>query len=177
MRLQGPDWLSGISIGAINSAIIAGNEPDMRLPRLRQFWEQSTSSYPWSTRHFGDDMRRMFTRISGAISMLTGQSGFFTPRFPPAIWQPHGAPAALSFYDTDPLRATLKSLVDFGLINAGKTRLSLGTVNIRLGNFVYFDSTHCRITADHVMASAALPPGFPPIQNRGRILLGRWPRL
>ena len=109
----------------------------------------------------------MFNRASGIASMLSGQSGFFKPRFPPAVWQPHGAPAALSIYDTDPLRATLESLVDFRLINAGRNRLSLGAVNIRLGNFVYFDSTDCRITADHVMASAALPPGFPPIQIEG----------
>ena len=115
----------------------------------------------------GDDMRRMFNRVSGVASMLSGQSGFFEPRFPPAIWQPHGAPAALSVYDTAPLRATLERLVDFERINAGKTRLSLGAVNIRVGNFVYFDSTHRKITADHVMASAALPPGFPPIQIEG----------
>ena len=162
-----PDWLSGISIGAINSAIIAGNEPDMRLPRLREFWEQSTSSFRWPALDLGDDVRRLFNQTSAVSSLLTGQPGFFTPRFIPPFLQPHGASGALSVYDTDPLRKTLEALVDFDRINAGKTRLSLGAVNIRLGNFVYFDSTECRITPDHVMASAALPPGFPPIQIDG----------
>lgn len=162
-----PDWLSGISIGAINSAIIAGNEPDMRLPRLREFWEQSTSSFRWSALHFGDDMRRFFNHTSAISSLVAGQPGFFKPRFIPPVLQPHGAPGALSVYDTSPLRTTLETLVDFDRINAGKIRLSLGAVNIRLGNFVYFDSTECKITPDHVMASAALPPGFPPIQIEG----------
>ncbi len=162
-----PDWLSGISIGAINSAIIAGNEPEMRLPRLRQFWEQSTSSFPCTPADFGDDMRRMFNQMSGLSCALTGQPGFFSPRFPPAFLRPHGAPGALSIYDTSPLRATLEHLIDFDRINAGKTRLSLGAVNIRLGNFVYFDSTERNITAEHVMASAALPPSFPPIEIEG----------
>ena len=162
-----PEWLSGISIGAINSAIIAGNEPDMRLPWLRQFWEQSTSSFPWPALDFGDDQRRVFNHMSAMSSMLSGQTGFFKPRFPPPFLQPHGAPGALSMYDTGPLRDTLGSLIDFERINAGKTRLSLGAVNIRLGNFVYFDSAERNITVDHVMASAALPPGFPPIQIEG----------
>jgi NTE family protein len=162
-----PDWLSGISIGAINAAIIAGNEPDMRLPRLRQFWEQSTSSFRWPALDFGDDMRRAFNYTSAMSALLSGQPGFFKPRFVPPLLQPHGAAGALSVYDTSPLRTTLETLVDFDCINAGKTRLSLGAVNIRLGNFVYFDSTECKITPDHVMASAALPPGFPPIEIEG----------
>jgi len=162
-----PDWLSGISIGAINSAIIAGNEPDMRLSRLRQFWEQSTSSFPWPAPNFGDETRRLFDQLSAGSSILAGQSGFFKPRFPPAFIQPHGAAGALSVYDTSPLRATLEGLIDFERINSGKTRLSLGAVNIRLGNFVYFDNAERKITADHVMASAALPPGFPPIEIDG----------
>ena len=98
---------------------------------------------------------------------LSGQPGFYIPRFPPAFLQPHGAPGALSMYDTSPLRATLEELVDFERINARKIRLSLGAVNIRLGNFVYFDSAKLKITAHHVMASAALPPGFPPIEIEG----------
>jgi NTE family protein len=162
-----PDWLSGISIGAINSAIIAGNEPELRLPKLRQFWEQSTTSFSWPTFDLGDDFRRMFNRISAGSSAFYGQSGFYKPRIPPAFMQPHGAPGALSVYDTSPLRSTLEKLVDFERINAQKTRLSLGAVNIRLGNFVYFDSANDEITPDHVMASAALPPGFPPIKITG----------
>ncbi len=162
-----PDWLSGISIGSINAAIIAGNEPNMRLPRLQQFWEQVTSSFRWPALDSGSDARRLFNSTSAMSSLLSGQPGFFQPRFIPAFLQPHGAPGALSIYDTSPLRTTLEALVDFDRINAGETRLSLGAVNIGLGNFVYFDNTNCNITPDHVMASAALPPGFPPIEIEG----------
>lgn len=86
-----PDWLSGISIGAINSAIIAGNEPEARVPKLRAFWEQMTTSFPWPAFDFGDDARRLFEQLSGFSSVLFGQAGFFTPRYPPAILQPQGA--------------------------------------------------------------------------------------
>jgi len=162
-----PDWLSGISIGAINAAIIAGNEPRMRLPRLREFWEQSTSGFPWPVPDLGDEGRRFFNHISAAASATFGQPGFFTPRLLPPLLQPHGSPSALSVYDTAPLRATLESLIDFDLINSRKTRLSLGAVNIRLGNFIYFDNAERDLTVDHVMASAALPPGFPPVKIEG----------
>ena len=162
-----PDWLCGISIGAINSAIIAGNEPKMRMPRLSQFWNQLTSSFPWPAPDCSYDMRRWFNYWSALSSLFLGQPGFFKPRLIPPFLQPDGASGALSFYDTSPLRTTLEALVNFDRINSGKTRLSLGAVNIRLGNFVYFDSTKCRITPKHVMASAALPPGFPPVEIEG----------
>src|SRR6185437_4499556 len=112
-----PDWLSGISIGAINSSIIAGNEPEQRLSKLRDFWEQTTTSFAWPVFDFGDDVRRLFEQMSGLSSVLFGQSGFFAPRYPPAILRPHGAKGALSVYDTSPLLATLEALVDFDRIN------------------------------------------------------------
>lgn len=164
-----PDWLSGISIGAINASIVAGNAPEDRLPRLRAFWERATTPFLAPAAALGDDLRRLFNQMSGMASAVAGQSGFFRPRFPPAVLQPHGAPGALSVYDVTPLRATLEELIDFDRINANETRLSLGAVNIRLGNFVYFDSAERRITADHVMASAALPPGFPPVEIDGEL--------
>ena len=162
-----PDWLSGISIGSINSAIIAGNEPQMRVARLREFWEQVTTVYPWPDLDFGDVNRRVFEQLSGLASMLFGQTGFFDPRIPPAILSSHGAKPARSVYDTAPLRETLEALVDFDRLNTGKTRLTLGSVNVRLGNVVNFDSHEQEITVDHVMASAAFPPGFPPIEIEG----------
>jgi NTE family protein len=109
----------------------------------------------------------VFNNASAMASMLGGQSGFFKPRLIPPFLQPSGSAGALSVYDTDPLRITLEALVDFDRINAHWTRLSLGAVDIRTGNFVYFDNTTCKITPDHVMASAALPPGFPPIEIDG----------
>ncbi|WP_265516464.1 patatin-like phospholipase family protein [Nitratireductor luteus] len=162
-----PDWLSGISIGAINAAIIAGNEPVDRLSRLTEFWELVTSAFPWPAPISGGDARRMFNAMSAGASMAGGQPGFFSPRLPSMFSWVNRAPGALSAYDTAPLRKTLEQLVDFDRINSGRTRLSLGAVNIRLGNFAYFDSSETRITADHVMASGALPPGFPPICING----------
>jgi NTE family protein len=162
-----PDWLSGISIGAINSAIIAGNEPRMRAARLREFWEQVTTVYPWPHLDSGDVNRRLFEQLSGLASMLFGQTGFFDPRIPPAVLSPHGARSARSVYDTAPLRETLEALIDFDRINAGRTRLTLGSVNVRLGDVVHFDNHEQEIAADHVMASAAFPPGFPPIEIEG----------
>jgi len=159
-----PDWVCGISIGAVNAAIIAGNEPENRVPRLRQFWEQATSSFPWPAPACGDAARRLFNALSAQTAVVAGQPGFFRPRALPGAWWPQGAPDEVSAYDTSPLRSTLERLVDFDRINAGKTRLSLGAVSVRLGNVVYFDSADRVITADHVMASGALPPGFPAIR-------------
>lgn len=158
-----PDWVAGISIGAINSAIIAGNPPERRVERLREFWERITSPVSWHSMDWGLETRRMQNRVSAFSSMFDGQNGFFAPRFPPAFLQPHGAQGAASFYDTAPLRSTLEELVDFDLINAQTTRLAVGAVNLRLGNFVYFDNADRVIGPEHVMASGALPPGFPAV--------------
>jgi NTE family protein len=157
----------GISIGAINAAIIAGNKPEDHLPRLKQFWKKTTSAFPWPAPDWSDTARRFFNGLSAAVSIVGGQPGFFRPRFPPAAWHVHGSPDVLGIYGTSPLRETLGELVDFDRINSGKTRLSLGAVNIRLGNVTYFDSAERLITVDHVMASGALPPGFPAIAIDG----------
>jgi NTE family protein len=171
-----PDWLSGISIGAINAAMIAGNEPDMRLPRLCQFWKQSTSSFRWPALDFGDDVRRLFNYASAISSLLSGQPGFFRPRFILPFLQPHGASGALSVYDTSPLRTTLEALVDFDRINSSKTRLSLAP-----STFVWATSFIS------IAQSARSPPpcdgkrgaatGLPADRNRGGVLLGRQSRL
>lgn len=164
-----PDWLSGISIGAINAAIIAGNAPEHRVERLRRFWTRVTRPYPVPFFQFGDAVQGMLSRMSALVSLAAGQPGFYAPVMPPAIMRPQGAPGAVSVYDTNALRKTLEELVDFDRINSGRTRLSLGAVNIRLGNFIYFDNTERTISVDHVMASGALPPGFPPVQVDGEL--------
>ena len=162
-----PDWLAGISIGAINAAIIAGNPPKDRLARLQQFWERVTLPMP-PLSEFGEFSHQFFNRASAMAAVLFGASGFFRPRFPFALLQPQGTRGALSFYDTAPLRATLEELIDFDLINNSRSiRLSLGAVNIRSANFVYFDNSKRTLTVDHVMASAARPPGFPPVAIEG----------
>jgi NTE family protein len=105
--------------------------------------------------------------MNAATALMFGVSGFFTPRFPPPQLQPEGTLAALSYYDTAPLKATLERLVDFERINSGDMRFSVGAVNIRTGNFIYFDNRRCAIRAEHIMASGALPPGLPPIEIDG----------
>jgi NTE family protein len=167
-----PDWVAGISIGAINSALIAGNPPQARVERLREFWE-TISAPPFGMPYFAAlEGRDEFThsvinQVRSWSALVAGAPGFFQPRVPPPFLYPNGAPEALSYYDVTPLRATLERLVDFDLINAGAMRFSVGAVNVRTGNFVYFDNTTHQIRAWHVMASGSLPPGFPPTEIEG----------
>ena len=164
-----PTWVAGISIGAINAALIAGNVGHSRMARLREFWELVSSSLPAPAfaADAGAQARQSLNDASAAQVMLFGVPGFFEPRFPPAPFQPRGTVEAISYYDTAPLRRTLERMVDFDRINAGAPRLSLGAVNVRTGNFEYFDSARQRIDARHVMASGALPPGFAPVEIDG----------
>jgi len=168
---QTPDWVAGISIGAINAALIAGNPPQRRVERLREFWE-GLSSFPFAPTlpplgiHL-DGARDALNETNATIAMLFGVAGFFSPRVPAAPFQPPGTPAAISYYDTAPLRDSLDRLVDFDLLNSGTVRLSVGAVNVTRGNFCYFDSREQRIDVRHVMASGALPPGFPPVEIDG----------
>jgi len=166
-----PTWVAGISIGAINAALIAGNAAQHRVERLREFWEMVSSSLASPGLPQGlaplTGAREGLNEASATQVMLFGVPGFFTPRFPPAPFQPRGTLEAISYYDTTPLKATLERLVDFDRLNAGTTRFSVGAVNVRTGNFEYFDSSKQRIDARHVMASGALPPGFAPVEIDG----------
>jgi NTE family protein len=164
---QAPDWVAGISIGAVNAAIIAGNAPENRIARLRAFWERVSSQVQAGPLFDGTDPREFFNYMSAAYVSTLGVPGFFEPRFPPAPLMPRGSPAALSVYDSTPLKVTLSELVDFDIINRCGTRLSVGAVNIRSGNFVYFDSQDMTIRPEHIMASGALPPGLPPVIIEG----------
>jgi len=161
-----PRWVAGISIGAINAALIAGNAPDRRVERLQEFWNLVTSasgvfgplfSQSWSTFHQASH------QIGASIAAVVGVPGFYKPWPLPPMFQPEGSDAAISYYDTTPLRETLERLVDFDLINSGRVRLSLGAVNVRTGNSEYFDNTKQIIGPEHVMASGALPPAFAPV--------------
>ena len=163
-----PDWVAGISIGAINAALIAGNPPELRVARLREFWRLlSSGGLAHAAPGAPTRLRESLNEASAAQVALFGVPGFFSPRMPPAVWQPPGSPGATSYYDTTPLKHTLERLVDFELLNSGAVRLSVGAVNVRSGNFAYFDSAKQRIDVRHIMASGALPPGFAPVEIDG----------
>lgn len=160
-----PDWVAGISIGAINAAIIAGNAPEVRAARLRAFWEGVTQPTALWPRALGAPFGTVQQASAAALALAFGQPGFFAPRGA-LDWV--ARPGPLSYYDTSALKATLERLVDFDRINAGGgTRLSVGAVNVRTGRLVYFDSAEMAIRPEHVMASGALPPGFPPVEIDG----------
>jgi len=206
------DWVCGVSIGAINAALIVGNPPEKRVARLREFWEAVTeppimlpalpwfaklpwasgdptrlwvdrmsaaaakpygtpifslpslSDLPWGS---GDSGRVWTIKMSAAATMLYGTPNFYSPRPNPPVSSAAERPDAVSFYDTSPLKVTLEKLVDFDLINSRQVRLSVGATNARTGASVYFDNSEQKITPAHIMASGALPPGFPPVEIDG----------
>ena len=176
------NWVAGISIGALNACIFAGNPPAHRVDRLKKFWQTicqppsvaasamrtsfdllGEAAQPWRelTQGFTD---RLFGSYAATRAMMEGQKGFFSPRhMAPGM----GTPATTSYYDTKPVIATLESLVDFDRINSGETRVSVGAVNVRTGNFIYFDNTEMKLRPEHFLASGSLPPGFPAVEIDG----------
>lgn len=162
-----PTWVVGISIGAINAAIIAGNPPERRIARLREFWNRSSVHAALPALPMPDSARSMLDRLSVLSVVMFGVPGFFVPRLPFSLLAPTVSPGELSFYDTSPLERTLEELVDFEFLNSNGMRLSLGAVNVQTGESKYFDSRHTRITPKHVMASGALPPAFPGVEIDG----------
>jgi NTE family protein len=196
-----PDWICGISIGAFNSAIIAGNPPGARVDKLREFWESITQPYvdweqppgweiaeaeaaaaaslapqssdfwtlacKWVPGLNADTSRGFLNQWSAGRVLWNGTPGFFALRpVTPWFW-PGTSVRATSYYDTTALKSTLERLVDFDRINHGPMRLSVGAVNVRTGNFVYFDTSKDRIRAEHIMASGALPPAFAAVEIDG----------
>jgi NTE family protein len=160
-----PQWIAGVSIGAINSALIAGNAPGKRVERLREFWELVSSSPSQQLPSWMAE-RALLNQWSANLATLFGIPGFFEPRKSASLLMGGAAPL-LSFYDTAPLRQTLERLVDFDRINAREMRFSVGAVDVCSGNSVYFDNTVQKIGPEHVMASGALPPGFAPVEVDG----------
>jgi NTE family protein len=167
-----PDWVAGISIGAVNAALIAGNPPEKRVEKLREFWE-AVSTPPLGVPHLAsidikdDAIHRAINQTRALGIMMFGAPHFFKPRLlSPLLWPSQHADQ-LSFYDVAPLRATLERLVDFDRLNAGAMRFSVGAVNVKTANFVYFDSTTHRIGPAHIIASGSLPPGFPATEIDG----------
>lgn len=163
-----PTWISGVSIGAINAAIIAGNPPERRIERLETFWSRITRESPLSGFVGLDALRPLLNGWSALAAMTMGQPGFFKPRFPSPWMMPRGTPGATSFYDTVELKATLEALIDFDRINAGPMRFSVGAVAVETGNLEWFDTADTRsptrIDVRHIMASGALPPALPAVR-------------
>jgi len=167
-----PNWLAGISIGALNAAIIAGSPETERVERLRAFWEticECPAGWPageglGDAMPFAFDLRSLHNAMAAMRALFQGQPGFFKPRFPSPLWSPFSGDASTSFYDTAPLQRTLERLVDFDRLNSGEVRVSVGAVNVRTGNLTYFDTDERRLGPKHFMASGALPPGFPAVE-------------
>jgi NTE family protein len=160
-----PDWVAGISIGAINAAIITGNAPENRVKHLRTFWEEITAHTRLWPPPLHGAIAAWQKRASASMCLMFGQAGFFTPR---KLDDWLSLSTLVSFYDTSALKGTLERLADFDRINHAKEmRLSIGAVNVRTGQFAYFDSETMTIRPEHIMASGALPPSFPPIEIDG----------
>ncbi|WP_156257134.1 patatin-like phospholipase family protein, partial [Sandarakinorhabdus oryzae] len=163
-----PHAVAGISIGAINGALIAGNPPERRAERLRAFWERVTSgpASPWlmpaQANPVADLVRH---QTEAAATQLLGAPGFFRPRWP---WWPQWWPGQTSLYDTSELKDTLNELVDWDLLNSGAVQLAVGAVNVETGNFRYFCTARERLDVRHIMASGALPPGLPAVEIDGQ---------
>ena len=175
------DWIAGVSIGAINAALIAGNAPGERVARLREFWETicmpafmlpATMTAETAVGRLGGPARKTFNAFNAWRAVVEGQRGFFVPRGPAVWWGDVGDPSRASFYDTAPLKSTLERLVDFDRINDGQTRVSVMAVNAQTGNLEVFDNREGpakgHLRAEHFMASGALPPGFPPVEIGGQ---------
>lgn len=161
-----PDWVTGISIGSLNAALIAGNEREQRVPRLRQFWESITSKQrPWD--RVSNPFSNFTTSLQFAQTVAFGLPNFFRPWGVPPMLSHPGSPAATSYYTTEPLRQTLQELVDFGVIARGECRLTLGSTKIFGGELKFFDSTDITLRMDHVLASGAYPPSFPSVEIDG----------
>ena len=165
-----PDWIAGTSIGAINSAIIAGNPVEERVAQLRFFWEKVTQnklldwSIPFVLNHVGQDT---FNQTSSWLSLMKGIPDFFIPRPLTPFFYPEGTLEATSFYDLNPLKSTLEECVDFDRINKEPVRFSVGAVNVSSGNFIYFDNKKHIIRVEHILASCSLPPSFAPTEIDG----------
>jgi NTE family protein len=157
-----PDWVIGTSIGAINASLIAGNPPERRMERMLAFWSQVEHS-DWQTMLSG--WPAVGPMMATWMTMAHGVKGFFEPN-PLAYAGQHTLlrPEEAGYYRTAPLRDTLNRLVDFKHIESGECRLTVGAANVRTSEMTYFDSRNMRLAAEHVMASGALPPAFPPVR-------------
>ncbi len=164
-----PDWIIGASAGAITGAIIAGNPPELRLQRLREFWAEATTKSPFELSG-NPKLRQYYNGWHVAWAALFGRPSIFGHRWPGFWGILPGPQNDIALYDHRPLAATLKRLVDFDLLNRSEIRLSVTCIDIETGDEVVFDTTRDRIGPEHILASSAITPGFPPVEIGGRML-------
>ena len=162
-----PDWIIGTSIGAINASLIAGNEPQVRLSRLQEFWKRMEQNPAWN---FGSVFPGFNEKLSYWSTITHGVAGFFRPNPLAHAGDAYVlGPERAGYYTTTPLQQTLEELVDFDLVNRCKPRLTVGAAHVRTSQMRYFDSRDGAISVRHVMASGALPPAFPAVRIDGEL--------
>jgi NTE family protein len=168
-RSMEPRWIVGASIGAITGAIIAGNAPEHRLPRIREFWEQAKIHSGFAL-HRGSSFRHAYNEAHTALAVLLGRPGLFGHRFPGMLSMLPWMPSDVALYDHRPMKQTLERLIDFRKLNRGEIRFSAICVDIETGEEVVFDTARDEITPEHLLATSAIAPIFPPVEISGRLL-------
>jgi NTE family protein len=162
-----PDWIIGTSIGAINAGLIAGNAPEDRLPKLKQFWKRMEQNPVWNLRTAFPEFNE---RLSYWATITHGIPGFFRPNPLAHAGESYSLGAERAgYYSTAPLEETLGELVDIDLLNRCQPRLTVGAAHVRTSQMRYFDSRDCALGIRHIMASGALPPAFPAVRIDGEL--------
>jgi len=161
-----PRWVIGTSIGAINAALIVGSKPDERLDKLHEFWGRVTNDMLVP----GGLPAWLATATRNMLAISAGVPSFFSPN-PLAFAGPHYnlGPESAGYYSVSPLRRTLEDLIDVEQLNSGEARITVGASCVRTAEMRYFDSRDMPLSIDHIMASGALPPGFPPVRIDGEL--------
>ncbi len=164
-----PGRVVGGSMGSIVGAIIVGNAPEDRLPRLRQFWAEATQeSLPSLTGL--DKPRQIYNGLHAFLALAWGRPSIYRHRLP-GLWSAlPWVPNDVALFDHAPLRDTLERLVDFDRLNDGAIPFTVACVDIESGEEVYIDNRRERVRPEHLLASAAILPAFPPVEVDGRLL-------
>jgi NTE family protein len=164
-----PHWIVGASVGAVTGAIIAGNAPEERVNKLRTFWRDAMV-HSFGTPPQSSILRQTYNGLHAALAGIAGRPGLFQHRFP-GIWSAlPWMPNDVALYDHSPLGKTLERVIDFDRLNGGDIRLSVGCVDLESGEEVFFDTARDRIGPEHLLASTAISPLFPPVEIGGRLL-------